>query len=586
MVDYEYAKGHDVQDTIRTISLSFQPYLPFTQAYAMALQDQGGGGIAGVDSGRLGYWRFAPKDNPVAQNPKASGRDNNYQYAERRRIYRGEGAGKLAAMSATTNREEDSLQVIPKQEMMGATADLAGELDRLLNADFDRDSFLSSNAKTSGQMHDADELALHMIAQRLDRDISSGKLNSVGDSSFAPSSTTRNPYEATFTANTSRGFDIHLENYKSLNAYLETVMGDAYDNTVRDLEMSTGQAGIKNKKELFRLSGLESKTINEQRAAWLRHIETKINTWNNNINSRFVGMTDMNDRSAFEIVRQSFTPSSVTTSVSHNVRQLSSRFAENRMRPFFMTAPLTQTSMGIIVMRATRTSNGVPNFSVPTVNDVVIVQGTTSLRGGMVAAMIRANTNSMAYLNTINKQLGGLAAGSAISTDATLKSVGKYTEAVARLMSSGELRLSIGDMISEDGSPATLHKVSLDISQKIMGDLNEYYSTGKMKQGLATFYENMLAESNRLTTAWSRNAKRIRGERGKSLSEEFRFGTDWKKGGSGKDMNKKKYLGVWNGASTDAWREDLGYNFSISPMMEARRAGSGGSLSEAFNQGG
>ena len=96
-----------------------------------------------------------------------------------------------------------------------------------------------------------------------------------------------------------------------------------------------------------------------------------------------------------------------------------------------------------------------------------------------------------------------------------------------------------------------------------------------------------MKESNRLTQSWYRAALKLSGEKlGNPLSEEFRFGTDWKKGGSGKDMNKKKYLGVWNGASTDAWREDLGYNFSISPMMEARRAGSGGSLSEAFNQGG
>ena len=547
----------------------------------MALQDQGGGGIAGVDSSRLGYWRFSPKDNPVAPNSKAQGRDNNYQYPERRRIYRGEGSGKLTAMSATTNREEDSLRVIPKQGMMGATARLAAELNYLLNADFDKDSFLQQNAKTPGQMHDADELALHMVARQLDRDISSGQLNSDGEGTFVPAE--RTAYTATFTANTSRGFDIHLENYRSLNTYLQTAMGDAYDNTVQDLEMSTGQSGPTNKKYLFAMSGLETKTIDRQKKAWQRTIASKINRFNTSINNKFLGMQGMSDRTSFEVLREGYTASSVSTNINHNIRQLSSRFAENNMRPFYMTAPLTSSSMGIIVMRATRGSSGVPNFAVPTINDIVIIQGTTSLRGGLVGTMIRANQSSMAYIDSLNRQLLGIAGGSAISTDTTLESVGRYTEAVANLMSSGELQLKIG---RADGNNATLHKVSLDISQKIMTDLNEYYNTGMMKAGLMTFYENMMAESNSLTKSWSHNAQRVKGERGKGLSEEFRFGTDWKKGGSGMDMNKKKYLGVWNGASTDAWREDLGYNFSISPMLEARRQGSGGSMSATFNQGG
>ena len=44
MSDYEYAGGNTntgfmTQDLIRTVNLSFQPYLPFTQQYSMMLQE-------------------------------------------------------------------------------------------------------------------------------------------------------------------------------------------------------------------------------------------------------------------------------------------------------------------------------------------------------------------------------------------------------------------------------------------------------------------------------------------------------------------------------------------------------------------
>ena len=57
---------------------------------------------------------------------------------------------------------------------------------------------------------------------------------------------------------------------------------------------------------------------------------------------------------------------------------------------------------------------------------------------------------------------------------------------------------------------------------------------------------------------------------GNSLSEEWQFGDN-------AGNPRKHFLGVWNKESEDAWKGtgagQVGYNFSISPLVTSRREG-------------
>ena len=82
----------------------------------------------------------------------------------------------------------------------------------------------------------------------------------------------------------------------------------------------------------------------------------------------------------------------------------------------------------------------------------------------------------------------------------------------------------------------------------------------------------MMKESNKLTKSWFDKAKKFPGDKGRPISEEWRSPAyGWNKGGTGKNYNRKKGIGVWSGKRYNAWKEDIGRNFSISPFLQSRR---------------
>ena len=154
---------------------------------------------------------------------------------------------------------------------------------------------------------------------------------------------------------------------------------------------------------------------------------------------------------------------------------------------------------------------------------------------------------------------------------------GKFLEARTKLDASNvKLRLN---KVGADGQPTTVHKVSLDIAQKMEKDLLARYQarTPQFKE----WYEKMMRASNSLTRSWFNNLLNVRGhgpsdtvKAGKnnspaSISKEFMYGKDW-------TGPRKKYMGVWNPPNVDTWKGVKGmrgYNMSLSPMMESRRKG-------------
>ena len=168
MSDYEYVGGNTnsgfmTQDLIRTVNLSFQPYLPFTQYYSMRLQES-------QDPERSNYFRFGPP-TPAENFKESSIPDSMYPFSMRRQLFGGQtgkATGKITHVATGDQGREDKImeKIPPLQQKI---TPLAQELSRLLNASyaFDSDSFIDENF-TRESSRDAAELETRMFSEELD----------------------------------------------------------------------------------------------------------------------------------------------------------------------------------------------------------------------------------------------------------------------------------------------------------------------------------------------------------------------------------------------------------------------------------
>ena len=123
--------------------------------------------------------------------------------------------------------------------------------------------------------------------------------------------------------------------------------------------------------------------------------------------------------------------------------------------------------------------------------------------------------------------------------------------------------------------PASRTLISTNISQELTKQMVDYFQSGQMRSDLRVWYEQLMEESNRLTTMWM-DALPENSSGTATLSSEYILG----------DLlgnPRKKYLGVWREKLAATWqgegegsKGDIGYNFSIAPFVEQRRAGTAG----------
>ena len=122
------------QDIFRTITIAFQPYLPFTQAYTMKLM--GGAAMLGAKMaggrGHEGYFHWAPTGEPGAVNTREN--VGNYPWMIRRESYGGDGMGRLTAMSVNPIREEKALRAADGLQGTASAQQMGEELKNLLDS--------------------------------------------------------------------------------------------------------------------------------------------------------------------------------------------------------------------------------------------------------------------------------------------------------------------------------------------------------------------------------------------------------------------------------------------------------------------
>ena len=567
MSDYEYAGGNTntgfmTQDLIRTVNLSFQPYLPFTQQYSMMLQEAN-------DPQRANYFRLGPP-TPAEDYKDTSAADSSYPFSMRRDLFggqTGQASGRLTAVAKNKDREQQIFSKLPPME--NKVAPLAEQLSTLLNASyaFDSRSFIDRNF-TRESSRDANELETKMFSEMLD--------DAMQVTSSDPDQQRK---DLVFTDQTGKGFDILINRYRGMQEYVKSL---GFASNIQGLEVSRGVQ----EKSFFKIGetrGLTEGTIVNKIITQTNKV---ISQYNNKI-QQAIGphlreakavnpavVTPFKTLPPYilaEVAREAGATGKGRGSSDFMIRQIMDRFARNFFQPYLFQGQVSEES-SVIIQLAPFMKGDVPQIESISKEHVRFFKTNSTFIQGMANFAVREGHLTPIQAESMVTSARRKAANRSIATLATLESTGRYTLAAAS-MNGNNIDVTLG---TEKG--ASVHKMSIDISNKLLKDIKAYYSSTQMTAAFKKFYEDMMRTANKLSHSWYRGSSKVVGMRGKPISEEWRAMSGWEKG----DDFKKKYIGVWSSDNEQVWKDGTGRNFSIAPFLESRRQYAGGRASSQF----
>ena len=366
-------------------------------------------------------------------------------------------------------------------------------------------------------------------------------------------------YRPTYTSKSSSGFDVDLTKYSKLSSYIEETMGGKYS----ELEITTDTT-----KFLSKFKGA-NKTTEKNKTKWHAEIDKKFGQYNTTLINAFSkfgssknGSADstpsLQGTQAFEFARSIATsPGEDSKSDDYQLRQLLDRAARNIMKPYIYQTQLGPDKVGLLAV-VPSLDNGVPQF---TRGPTTVLDDAASVLEGFTAWMKEQDGIDKKKVTILTNKAKRTVRDSIVLTKDRIATLKKHTQAIVSL----EAR-EIHTVVSVDG-PDQVHKMQNIIAKKMLADISAYYKGATMVGRFKNFYDTLLAYSNSLTKSWFTASSKLVGKVTKQpLSDEFKFGKAW-------DGPRKKYLGVWSSPDENTWKgDDTGYNFSVAPILEARRA--------------
>ena len=569
MTDYSFInQGFQTQDLIRTLNFSFQPYMPFTQQYSMMLQEAN-------DPERANYFRVSPP-TPAEEHQDKSSADSSYPFSLRTKLFMGNAGGatgKITAVARNKDRVDKITTKIP--DTSNKASRLAAELSRLLNADFDSGDFIAQNfhPETTRDMH---ELEVGMFSREIDQALGIGQRVQQGPM--------RDPSQFVATTQTKQGFDVILSQYNSANAYISSLYGEDYNPAIDAMEVSRGIQ----EKVFFKIGETQGLTEQQTLQKLIEHINSTIDGYNTKIRAAIAPhLQDLTQVSPLDLIalaepallaeaaRNVGARGRGKTSRDYMIRQIMHRFALNSFRPYYFQGQLSQDSFAIFTL-SPKLDGVIPQIALVDSTSVKIETNAGTFKSGMHQFLVNTAGQDSAVVDAAASRASTLAAARSVATLQTLQSVGRYATANVQLSATNQLEVTI----SAEGT-GSVHKMSMDISTKMLKDIRAYYSTGKMKGQFRIWYNNMMAAANSLSKSWAENSQKVFGDREMPISHEWRAMSSWEPIGGPKGY-KKKYIGVWNDKDEQAWKGSIGKNFTVAPFLESRRQLSGGLQSPRF----
>ena len=608
------------QNWFRTITIGFQPYIPFTQSYRMALK---AGHLMHVQGrGTKGYFHYAPQDEGSEEQRELM---SNYEWDVRRKTYFGEGSGKLTAMSVKPyNRGEKALS--KSSELSGDTKEdsLGQGLSDFLDTEFGSPSHvyqqMGSRAHQEVMLRSIEEMAEAMV-------YANQPTISFTDRSRMAAGTPRAPIiRAGMEQRVGKSFDIFLEHTRSFGDFLEDISGHqlAADG-ILSLEVSRAQAGTGSSK-VFTAFDTAQLTHDNAVDTWRAHLAPTINTMNAEIRREFEGvdaqtLLTMQEWDKWDLLLNTDSPrwktetqldklagsGWETTEIARygskqSMQQWHAHMRQNidRMRAdsylgfrnqvdamsHLWSAPLGPSTVGLALLvpdstARTRAGSPVGAGGIPQIGPLdaagewtgygiggnSIIWTMWGLQGDIVEAYSRwmFDQGFVSTLQYANLTARAAVEASNIST-ATEGRVGALGSFLTTTVSQ-----EILDGINMD-VVVKRHLRPTQIAVELAKQLEDFYTSGAMKANLRNWYDQLMEESERLTTAWmDKMPENTQGTA--TLASEYVLG-DFQ------GNPRKKYLGVWRDKMQQTWQTtgegskgDLGYNFSIAPFVTSRRVG-------------
>ena len=622
MADAIYEKPQfKYQDIFRTITVAFQPYVPFTQAYRMAIV--GGHAMQVAGRGKSGYFHWAPIDAPEEEQDELMG---SYPWKTRLDAYSGQGSGRLSAMSVNPIRTTEVLSKVDSQQGEGSATLMGEQLKELLdNADvFEAQAAPGHTPRSSRIMQ---EIELNMVSQVLG-EMAEKSGTQFGDYSNLLPPGTRDPLYNRGNA-LGRSFDVLLEHtHSSFNKFLEETVGlkgsSLGQENIHSLEISMAKSKIDKPSKLLTAidaSGLDDMQI---KALWKEKIQDVVSRLNTEL--------DVHYKKIIRDMEKELTKVQATTaaaSVGPNeawgrlqgvvpqpkeAKKMGLTWEEEKMmstvREFIQRMKLDIMLAGVKGVEGTKhlwssrlgdhyvgitifepkyiplsslggeTKAGMfkTDWRVPQVHwndyDVFVLP---ALDGDIINAYVDWMKNND-YLEGVKLQsvldaTKAAAASEAVATEARIAALGYTMQSMVTTDVGGNLGISVS-------VPGLMQLRPTKLAQELFEQIEDYYSSGKMKKEVQVWYEELMHESNKLTRAWFDAQEMGRGPvvgtpntMNTTRSSEYVLGDEL-------GNPRKHYLGVWSDRLQDTWsaagegsKGDVGYNFAIAPFITSRRAG-------------
>ena len=560
MPNTNYIAPFGEQNVFRTVSIAFSPYLPFTQAYAMRLRDTNAS-VPGASN--AGYFDLYPEDNASLGDNEREG----YPYSLRRQIYQGAGEGRTAIMSTMMNREQrvvndaKNVSTEPAADVMGA------HLRELLDT---QSAALTAPALSSRYRDEIEIQMLDFINEFVD----------INDSQFSPTSGNPQSYSRdTHDTGQSKDFDIYLENNDSFRQYISAMLPNNIHN-IQSAEVSKESGKGTSQKILARIDNLSTDTTTAT-GQWATHIRSEVDRWNNDIRTswhknKYPTLAGHDPTAAQYEVAKGMFASGPAGSDSYDLRQFINRIGRSRgmaesanraMQPIrhVYQVTLTPNSIGFATFFPD-SDNGIPQIGFDDTN----VQVVEALDGNVINSLTNwMQSQAMAdsfLIDYLGAVMHSEATATTVSTEDRVERRGDYQAAKVALDFENRIQLTI------NGTGGQMHLTISEIATNLRQQITDFYNSNQASASFGAWYEALFEKSNQLTSSWhSAVGMGPKGNKqGTTLSSEWQFGDQ-------KGNPRKHFLGLWNKESEDAWKGSgggqIGYNFSISPLVTSRREG-------------
>lgn len=587
MSQVTWATQFSKQNILRTVSIGYQPYFPFSQQWAMEYTSRGD----------KGYFDYVPEELSGRPQDSTTQRGDKYPFAERMKAFMGDGEKGLQHMSRYYNPDNRALQSAKAAPRSGVTAAAA------------RGRGLASMFKSTGSTK-----AIDMPGGRDFGEESLGQFSKAMDKHFAGDISSSRSIERgeTKTGKFYGGsFDKNLESESpSMRAFWDAKIGSEKMKSVHSVEMTRAKGG----KTMNKVLSMSSSEIDASKEIGIKnkfkaHVNSVFKDYNTRIRDAVIAM--MGDGTGDGIGSEAFQQYKEATSdtgagdifgvrglfpilpsdhvdklLNDNIRQFVGRAGRSAMIQQLNNAgkgpslhihqvKLGKNTLGLALVGfkiKTYKKQPYPQITLDKASSIITMPaGTENNLIDAYGAWMKTETNlSQAEITKELTKAETYASDRLVATQDRMSRIYDEATTSADYLATMDVGVAVGTKVESN-----VRLLPMDIAENLRQQMLKHFNKSGFTENFRKWYTKVQQDSSRLTKLWSKNVpKSQRLKDGKRFSDEWVFGDN-------EGNPNKRFLGVWSKKSQNTWKGTVGRNIAIAPFIISRRKGVA-----AFRKGG